>query len=91
MVDPEKYLFNDVDAATAKKWTSTLTAAPVMNSPLTHNPYDVLPCAYLVLEKDLTLPKEYQERMAASRVNHSRFTVRPAATRRTLVGQMSSL
>lgn len=66
MIYPEKYLFNDVDEATAKKWASTLTAAPVMNSPLTHNPYDVLPCAYLVLEKDLTLPKEYQEGMAAS-------------------------
>ncbi|KAJ5870228.1 hypothetical protein N7455_005169 [Penicillium solitum] len=66
MVDPEQYLFNDLDAATAKKWSSTLTAAPVMNSPLTHKPYDVLPCAYLVLEKDRTLPKEYQEGMAAS-------------------------
>lgn len=66
MVDAEQYLFNDLDVATAKKWASTLTAAPVMNSPLTHNPYDVLPCAYLVLEKDRTLPKEYQEGMAAS-------------------------
>ncbi|EKV09934.1 alpha/beta-hydrolase [Penicillium digitatum] len=66
MVDPEQYLFNDLDAATAKRWASTLTAAPVMNSPLTHNPYDVLPCAYLVLEKDHTLPREYQEGMVAN-------------------------
>ncbi|KAJ6169077.1 hypothetical protein N7497_001920 [Penicillium chrysogenum] len=62
MVDPEHYLFNDLAPETAKKWASTLTAAPS----LTHNPYDVLPCAYLVLEKDRTLPKEYQEGMAAS-------------------------
>ncbi|KAJ5372967.1 hypothetical protein N7517_004973 [Penicillium concentricum] len=66
LVDPEQYLFHDLDAATAKKWASTLTAAPVMNSPLTHSPYDALPCAYLVLEKDRMLPKEYQEEMAAS-------------------------
>ncbi|KAJ6087791.1 hypothetical protein N7467_006705 [Penicillium canescens] len=66
MVDPEKFLFNDLDEATAKKWAGTLTAAPVMNSPLTHNPYTTLPCAYLVLENDYTLPKEYQEGMAAS-------------------------
>jgi hypothetical protein len=66
MVEPEKFLFNDLDEATAKKWAGTLTAAPVMNSPLTHNPYTTLPCAYLVLENDYTLPKEYQEGMAAS-------------------------
>ncbi|KAJ5754147.1 uncharacterized protein N7511_008300 [Penicillium nucicola] len=66
MVEPEKFLFNDLDQATAEKWAATLTAAPVMNSPLTHNPYADLPCAYLVLENDCTLPKEYQEGMAAS-------------------------
>jgi hypothetical protein len=49
MVDRERLAlacrqFNDLAPETAKKWASTLTAAPVMNSPLTHNPYDVLPC-----------------------------------------------
>ncbi|CAG8884212.1 unnamed protein product [Penicillium nalgiovense] len=39
---------------------------PRYEQSLTHNPYDVLPCAYLVLEKDRTLPKEYQEGMATS-------------------------
>ncbi|KAJ5542830.1 hypothetical protein N7535_005254 [Penicillium sp. DV-2018c] len=66
VVDPAKYLFNDLDEASAKKWTSMLTASPLMKSPLTHNPYDDLPCAYLVLEKDCALPKDHQERMATS-------------------------
>jgi hypothetical protein len=66
VVNAEEYLFNDLDHASAKKWASMLTAAPVMKSPLTHNPYDVLPCAYLVLENDCALPKDYQEGMATS-------------------------
>jgi hypothetical protein len=69
MVNPEKYLFNDVDQETAQKWSATLTAAPVMTSPLTHNPYSALPCAYVVLEKDCTLPKAYQEGMASSQTD----------------------
>jgi hypothetical protein len=73
MVNPEKYLFNDLDQASAQKWVATLTAAPVMTSPLTHDPYSALPCAYLVLEKDLTLPKVYQEGMASSQ--RKEFTV----------------
>ncbi|KAK6068003.1 hypothetical protein SCUP234_11337 [Seiridium cupressi] len=65
MVQPEKYLFNDLDAAEASKWANTLTASPILTTKLTNNAYASLPCAYLVLEGDLTLPKEYQDQMAA--------------------------
>lgn len=68
MHNPAKYLFNDVDDVTAKKWAATLTAAPVMTCPLTHNPYAALPCAYLVLEKDCAVLKVHQEAMACSQV-----------------------
>ncbi|KAJ5143305.1 uncharacterized protein N7515_002092 [Penicillium bovifimosum] len=66
VVDAEKYLFNELDQASAKKWASKLTAAPLMKSPLTHNPYDVLPCAYVILEKDCAIPPDLQEQMATS-------------------------
>ncbi|KAM0812189.1 putative AB hydrolase-1 domain-containing protein [Seiridium cardinale] len=65
MVQPEKYLFDDLDAAEASKWADTLTASPILTTKLTNNVYASLPCAYLVLEGDLTLPKEYQDQMAA--------------------------
>lgn len=65
MVDAPRFLFNDVDEAAAQKWAATLTAEPIMTSPLTHDPYGTLPCAYVVLENDCILPKEYQEGMIA--------------------------
>lgn len=65
VVEPTRFLFNDVDATTAEKWAATLTAGPILTSPLTHDPYANLPCTYLVLEKDMTLPVEYQEGMVA--------------------------
>ncbi|KAK8041455.1 hypothetical protein PG994_014462 [Apiospora phragmitis] len=65
MVQPEKFLFNDMDQEEAKQWAATLTASPVLTTKLTNDAYAALPCAYLVLEGDLTLPKEYQEAMAA--------------------------
>lgn len=64
MVEPEKYLFNDLDAAAAGRWAATLTASPVLTTRLTNDAYAALPCAYLVLDGDLTLPREYQEGMA---------------------------
>ncbi|KAF9889602.1 hypothetical protein FE257_007110 [Aspergillus nanangensis] len=66
MKDPAHFLFPDVDSAMAQKWADTLTAAPIMDSPLTHDPYPDLPCAYVVLDEDRTLPKEYQEGMIAA-------------------------
>lgn len=36
-----------------------------MTVELTNDAYSVLPCAYLVLDNDLMLPKEYQETMIA--------------------------
>ncbi|KAJ5092767.1 hypothetical protein N7456_008628 [Penicillium angulare] len=66
ITDPVKYLFNDLEPIEAEKWAATLSAAPIPRSPLTHDPYSGLPCAYLVLENDLTLPKEYQEGMIAA-------------------------
>jgi hypothetical protein len=73
VINPEQYFFNDVDTETAQKWSATLTAAPVMTSPLTHNPYTALPCGYVVLEKDCTLPMAYQEGMARSQTDS--FTI----------------
>lgn len=64
-MEAEKYLFNDLDPADAKKWIAGLTASPILTTKLTNDAYAVLPCAYLVLENDLTLPKEYQEGMVA--------------------------
>ena len=65
MVEPEKFLFNDIDPAVAKKWAASLTASPILTTKLTNDAYATLPCAYMVLENGLTLPKEYQEGMVA--------------------------
>ncbi|PVH95574.1 alpha/beta-hydrolase [Periconia macrospinosa] len=64
VVNAEKFLFNDLDEADAKKWTSLLTASPILTSKITNNAYEAVPCAYLVLDGDLTLDKTYQEAMA---------------------------
>ncbi|RYP55245.1 hypothetical protein DL770_010930 [Monosporascus sp. CRB-9-2] len=64
IVDAEKYLFNDLDLEISQRWAAGLTASPVLTTKLTNDAYSSLPCAYLVLEGDLTLPKEYQEGMA---------------------------
>lgn len=65
MVEPDKFLFNDVDASIAEKYAAGLTASPILTTKLSNDAYSALPCAYLVLEGDMTLPKEYQEGMAA--------------------------
>lgn len=65
VVQAHKYLFNGMDGAWAEKWTATLTASPINTGVLTNDPYSAMPCAYLVLDDDLMLPKEYQEPMAA--------------------------
>jgi hypothetical protein len=65
IVEAEKYLFNDVDPADAKNWATGLTASPILTTKLTNDAYAALPCGYLILEGDLTLPKEYQEGMVA--------------------------
>ncbi|KAI0517845.1 alpha/beta-hydrolase [Xylaria bambusicola] len=51
-----------------KKWLATLTASPVLKTKLSNNAYEALPCAYLILEGDQALPKEYQESMVALQV-----------------------
>lgn len=65
MVHPERFLYNDLDPAEARRWVPGLTASPVLTTRLANDAYSALPCAYLVLEGDLTLPGEYQEGMAA--------------------------
>ncbi|RYP42699.1 hypothetical protein DL767_000068 [Monosporascus sp. MG133] len=65
IVEAEKYLFNDLDIELSQRWAAELTASPVLTTKLTNDAYSALPCAYLVLEGDLALPKEYQEGMAA--------------------------
>ncbi|KAL4811687.1 hypothetical protein BDW67DRAFT_189446 [Aspergillus spinulosporus] len=59
------FLFNDLSPDDARVWETKLTASPIMNTKLTNDAYSMLPCAYLVLENDQTLPKEYQEQMVA--------------------------
>jgi hypothetical protein len=66
LVNPESSLFNDLDTNEAAKWAATLTASPICKTVLTNDAYSLLPCAYLVLEGDKTLPKLYQESMAAA-------------------------
>lgn len=65
MVDPEKFLFNDLEPSAAQKWTNCLTASPILTTKLSNDAYAFLPCAYLVLDGDLTLPQAYQQQMAA--------------------------
>ncbi|KAI1169759.1 alpha/beta-hydrolase [Nemania sp. FL0916] len=63
--DAEKFFFNDVELEVARKWVPGLTASPILTTKLSNDAYAALPCAYLILEGDLTLPKEYQESMVA--------------------------
>jgi hypothetical protein len=73
-VDAETFLFNDIDAEEAKKWAATLTASPILTTNLTNKDvYSSLPCAYIVLDGDQTLPKEYQEGMVAAQVAESQI------------------
>lgn len=72
MVKPDTFLFSDVESGAAQKWSATLTASPILTSKLTNtNVYSNLPCGYLVLDGDLTLPKQYQEGMVAAQVGQS--------------------
>ncbi|KAI1746705.1 alpha/beta-hydrolase [Xylaria castorea] len=63
--DANKFFFNDLESKVAKKWAATLTASPVLPTQLSNNAYAALPCAYLILEGDMTLPKDYQKSMVA--------------------------
>ncbi|KAK3902806.1 pyrethroid hydrolase [Staphylotrichum tortipilum] len=65
IVNAEQFLFNDLDAAVAKEWAAGLTASPILTTKLTNDAYSALPCGYLVLDGDLTLPREYQLGMAS--------------------------
>ncbi|KAE8152970.1 alpha/beta-hydrolase [Aspergillus avenaceus] len=65
-LDTHLHLFSDVDEETGKKWGATLTAEAFMTSPLTHDPWSALPCAYVVMERDAILPPAYQEGMIAA-------------------------
>lgn len=76
MVNAETFLFNGLEPAAAKKWSSGLTASPILTTKLSNDAYSTLPCGYLLLENDLTLPKEYQEGMVAAQNQKSgNFTV----------------
>lgn len=74
-------MFNGLDAASAAKWSATLTASPINTGVLTNDPYSTLPCAYLVLDNDLILPKVGQEAMIGLQsANGNTFTVYHAAS-----------
>lgn len=75
-MNAREYLFHDLDAESADRWAATLTAAPIMAVKLTNDAYSALPCAYVVLDLDRTLPKDYQESMVAlHRQNGNVFAV----------------
>ncbi|KAI1101492.1 hypothetical protein F4804DRAFT_315691 [Jackrogersella minutella] len=59
IVQVEKFMFIGFEQSEAKKWAEGLTASPVLTTKLSNGAYAALPCAYLVLDGDLTLPKEY--------------------------------
>ncbi|KAI0110724.1 alpha/beta-hydrolase [Nemania sp. FL0031] len=63
--DADKSFFNDLDETAAKTWLATLTASPILTTKLSNDAYSALPCAYLILDGDEILPKEYQEKMVA--------------------------
>ncbi|KAI1398487.1 Alpha/beta hydrolase fold-1 [Hypoxylon fuscum] len=76
LVDPIKYLFNDLEESEAYRWAASLTAGPTFDTRLTNDACAVLPCAYLVLDEDAIVPKTYQEEMISSQIQKSRdFTV----------------
>ncbi|OTA88623.1 hypothetical protein M434DRAFT_398989 [Hypoxylon sp. CO27-5] len=76
VIQAEKYLFGDLELVEAQKWAAGLTASPIMPTKLTNDAYSALPCAYLVLEGDLVLPKEYQEAMVAQQAQKTgEFTI----------------
>ena len=57
-------MFNDLPSEEAANWAKTLTASPTTAiTKLTNDAYKALPCAYLLLERDQMLAKEYQEGM----------------------------
>ncbi|KAI0205449.1 alpha/beta-hydrolase [Astrocystis sublimbata] len=63
--NPENFFFNDLDPKVAQQYIAGLTASPILTTKLSNNAYAALPCAYMILEGDMTLPKEYQENMVA--------------------------
>ncbi|KAI0141263.1 alpha/beta-hydrolase [Xylariaceae sp. FL1272] len=64
--EAETFFFNDLSPDEAMKWAGTLTASPVLTTKLQNDAYAALPCAYLITEGDLALPKAYQEGMIAN-------------------------
>ncbi|KAL3462440.1 alpha/beta-hydrolase [Aspergillus heterothallicus] len=75
-VDAPRYFFDNIPKEEAESWAVTLTASPIMTVKLTNDAYSALPCAYLVLENDQSLPKEYQESMIALQAQvGNKFTV----------------
>ncbi|PSN60595.1 hypothetical protein BS50DRAFT_579120 [Corynespora cassiicola Philippines] len=58
-----EYFFHDMPAEEAERLAKELTACPFLTSPLTNDPYPVLPMAYLVCELDRILPPTIQRSM----------------------------
>jgi hypothetical protein len=65
ITEPIKYIFTGIDPGEAHKWTSSITAFPMMMTILTNKSYSVVPWGYVFLELDLTLAKEYQGSIVA--------------------------
>ncbi|KAJ5622747.1 hypothetical protein N7490_011352 [Penicillium lividum] len=81
LIEPEKCMFSGLDAESASKWAATLTASPIHTGVLTNDAYSALPCAYLVLDDDLIVPRAGQEAMIGLQgANGNNFTVYHAAS-----------
>ncbi|PYH45993.1 alpha/beta hydrolase [Aspergillus saccharolyticus JOP 1030-1] len=86
ITDGAKYMFGELPRGEGERWSTTLTAQPLMTVELTNDAYSALPCAYLLLEKDLALGMAYQEAMLQAqnerlrRQGKKEFVVYRAAT-----------
>ena len=58
----------------SRAWAASLTASPVLSTKVTNNAYAALPCAYLVLEGDLTLPQDYQKSVVEVQAQKTRLS-----------------
>jgi hypothetical protein len=67
MTGAPRYLLNDLDKDTARKWAAKLTATPNLDATLANDAYSALHCAYLVLDAQKVLTKEFQEWMIRMR------------------------
>lgn len=70
--------FNDLPAERAAQYTSqmTHTAASVFRTPITYEPWQDIPCTYIMCEDDHALPLAYQQQMASMMSGVTTFKIK---------------